>query len=798
MGRDREFIQEFVVECREGLDRIDTDLVALEASPEDKARLNNIFRILHTIKGNSGFLELTKTGSLANAGETLLNKLRTGELTTTSHVADLLMRLVDGLRRLVAEIEATSDEAIFDVSQLIEEANRAAASSAAPSPHELSSANPSDSSSTGSISTLLDEGDLTATTSFQTQPSDKPAPAVSHVPVASDAKPVITPVNVPTPLLASNKPTPVAPVKASPPAPVKPPVVEFGSDVINDKSDMGSSFSAASIVAQDPELSTIIRVPIDHLDHLMNLVGELVLARNRIVQIASDRADDELFEPVQRLNTLMTELQAGVMRTRMQPVRNAWRKYPRIVRDLGKQCGKLVQLDLQGGDTELDKSMLETIADPLVHLVRNAIDHGIEKPYLRKIKGKPETGRLIVRAFQESGQVHIEVSDDGAGLDLDRIRKKIVDAGIVAPDRALVISESELRNSVFLPGFTTADRVTEMSGRGVGMDVVKTNIERIGGTIELQTQKDVGTTVRLTVPLTLAIVPAFVVFCGGQRFAIPQINVAELLRLRGDEMRLAYENYHDTRVLRLRGELIPIADLSLKLGRHAPVSDVPRESLDILVLKTGSRRFALLVDELADAQEIVVRPLGVLFSNRPEYSGAALMGDGQIAVILDVLGIARSCGLLTSEQTLLAGPVTVREEIPPLEDQVLICRVDGDRQIALPLSEVVRLEQIALSSIENSSGGQVVQYRGDVLPIRQLTRPSPSNASDVADSDLRPVVIYRSADAQVGLLVDHIVDVASRPADLRPMTPSIDQLDNCKVTARAILLGRVTDFLEVT
>lgn len=800
MERDREFIKEFVIECREGLDRIDTDLVALEASPDDKARLNSIFRTLHTIKGNSGFLELTKTGTLAHAGETLLNQLRSGEMPMTSRVADLLMRLVDGLRRLIAEIEATTDEAATEVSQLVDEAirydpNSQAGATAVEPSTELAE----ERERSGFTSTLLDEDDLAATTSFQkpsAQSSLSPAPPVAvglGKPVAP-LKPAAEPITPVQPLVV-----PVNPQTAPPQvqAKAKPPVLETQPSPKTEQSDHGSSFASESILVQDPELSTIIRVPIDHLDHLMNLVGELVQARNRIVQIAANRSDDELLEPVQRLNTLTTELQAGVMRTRMQPVRNAWRKYPRIVRDLGKQCGKQVQLDMQGGDTELDKSMLETIADPLVHLVRNAIDHGIEKPYLRKIKGKPETGHLVVRAFQETGQVHIEVSDDGAGLDLERIRKKAVDAGIVAADRAMVISESELRNSVFLPGFTTADRVTELSGRGVGMDVVKTHIERIGGTIELQTRKDVGTTVRLTVPLTLAIVPAFVVICGGQRFAIPQINVAELLRLRGDEMAQAYENYHDTPVLRLREELLPIADLSARLGTQHSKPSSQRETLDILVLKTGSRRFALLVDELGDAQEIVVRPLGVLFSNRPEYSGAALMGDGQIALILDALGLARSCGLLASEQTLLSGPVTVRDEMPQFEDQVLICQVNGSRQIALPLSNVIRLEQIPLSAIESSSAGNMVQYRGNVLPIRQMAQID-LNTTTTIDADNQPLVIYRTSVSQIGLLVDRILEVIPRPVELQPVTLDASDQQDLKVTSTAIVLGRITDFVEAT
>ena len=537
MSRDREFIREFVVECREGLDRIDTELVALEATPGDAGRLNTILRTLHTIKGNSSFLDFTRLGELAHAGEALLAKLRDRQLEMTPGIADALLRMSSALRQLVAVIDSTGDEGMDEQALLVQELREWTAGSAnAPGPVAATIDIPRE--EIGKPGVTPSKAAFSETSSLPPQPQ------------AGSESPPVAKVGLP-PVVATS------PLESPPgAAPVTPPPARGGP----------ASDPASVSMMTDSELATVIRVPIEQLDHLMNLVGELVLARNHIVQIVSGRQDDELTEPVQRLKVLMTSLQDGVMRTRMQPVRTAWRRYPRIVRDLGKQCGKQVELELQGGDTELDKSMLEAIADPLVHLVRNAVDHGIEKPYLRKIKGKPETGRLVVRAFQESGQVHIEISDDGAGLDLERVRQKAVAAGILTPERALVVSESELQESVFLPGFTTADRVTGLSGRGVGMDVVKTTVEQIGGTIELETRKDVGTTVRLTVPLTLAIIPAFLVFCGRQRFAVPQLNVVELLRLRGDEQRQACDHFHDAPVLRLRGELLPLADLCLRLG----------------------------------------------------------------------------------------------------------------------------------------------------------------------------------------------------------------------------------------
>ena len=755
MPHDPDIIREFVVECREGLDRIDSVLVALEADPNDNSRLDVAFRSLHTIKGNAGFLEFPNLGAIAHAGESLLTRLIGGALKVTPQIADVLLRLVDAIRGVVDEVAATSNEGRPRHEPLI---------------RELTQFSKSDGSAEPPVAGL------------KTSDSTFSDPTSLHNPDK-------------VPLTVTLMPTPPVMPEPVPPAIQAVPVAGSTADPIPPKTDESWTSSIIGKSAADPELSTVIRVQIDHLDDLMNLVGELVLTRNRIVQITSSREDDELTEPIQRLHRLTVALQDGVMRTRMQPLRNAWKKYPRIVRDLARQCGKQCEVELQGGDTELDKSMLEAIADPLVHLVRNAIDHGIEKPYLRKIKGKPEAGRLLVRAFQESGQVHIEISDDGAGLDLERIRRKAVEVGMLSPERALLISETDLRNSVFLPGFTTADRVTSLSGRGVGMDVVKTCVEQIGGTIELHTQKDVGTTIRLTVPLTLAIVPAVMVRCGTQRFAIPHINVVEMLRLQGDEKHQACDQFHDTPVLRLRGELVPMADLCRKLQIDPSCDLATRNKLEILVLKTGTRRFALLVDEIGDAQEIVVKPLGDLLASQTEYNGAALMGDGTIALILDVLGLARSCGLLTSDQSMLADSVTVRENVNQLDEQVLVCEVDGERQIALPLSQVICLEQVPISSVEHSATGDIIQYRDAMLPLHQLSRhKSPTDAATAAAS--MAIVVYRTTNSTLGLLVDRIIDVAPHPGDLRPVDLASSYRD--RVVGTAVVLGRITDFLQVS
>ena len=329
------------------------------------------------------------------------------------------------------------------------------------------------------------------------------------------------------------------------------------------------------------------------------------------------------------------------------------------------------------------------------------------------------------------------------------------------------------------------------------MDVVKTSIEQIGGTIELHSQKDLGTTIRLTVPLTLAIVPAVMVACGSQRFAIPQINVVEMLRLEGEERYLACDLFYDTPVLKLRGELLPMADLGEKLHIHSSSGISIREKLEILVLKSGTRRFALLVDAIGDAQEIVVKPLGDLLASQTEYSGAALMGDGSIALILDVLGIARSAGLLESEKTLFHDSSVAPVLDPGLEQQVLICEVDGTRQIAIPLADVVCLEKISSAKIEKSLTGEVVQYRGEILPLHQLSQNRLEASTPASDEQFLSVVIYRVAETWMGLLVDRIIDVAQRPTDLRSAEAIVQPNGPATVVGTAVVLGRVTDFLHL-
>ena len=534
-----------------------------------------------------------------------------------------------------------------------------------------------------------------------------------------------------------------------------------------------------------------IRVDVGLLDKLMNRVGELVLARNQILQFASTTSDAALLSASQRLNLITTELQEGVMKTRMQPIENVWSKFPRIVRDLAVQCGKQVRIEMEGRETELDKTIIEAIKDPLTHLIRNSVDHGIEPPAVRLAAGKPAEGCLLLRAFHEGGQVNIEIGDDGGGLNLDRIRQKAVERGLLPPDQAARLSDREVTQLIFAPGFSTAAKVTNVSGRGVGMDVVKTNIEKIGGTVDMQSRPGQGTTVKLKIPLTLAIIPALTVTCGGDRFAIPQVSLLELVRLAGEQARTGIERLHGAPVYRLRGRLLPIVDLRRELELQAELSERQAEDVvNIVVLRADDRQFGLVVDAINDTEEIVVKPLSKQLSGIPVYSGATIMGDGRVALILDVLGLARRAGVVSEIRggTLPEPAPSAGESAAPR--QTLLILELGDRRLALPIALVSRLEEIPEACIEKADGREVVQYRGRILPLLRLAKLL-GVRTDAPLNFTLPVVVYSEGGQTVGLVVDRIADIVESAVEITHRTTTGDLLGS------ALIQRRVTDVLNL-
>lgn len=528
-----------------------------------------------------------------------------------------------------------------------------------------------------------------------------------------------------------------------------------------------------------------IRVDVELLDTLMRLVGELVLTRNQIVRQAGEAEDVEMVRSSQRLNLIATELQEGVMKTRMQPIDHLWSKFPRVVRDLGASCGKQVTLTQVGKETELDRSLLEAVKDPLTHLVRNAVDHGLESPEDRRAAGKPLEGTVTLRAYHQGGQVVVEVSDDGAGIDADRIAAKAVERGIRTQAQIALMSPADVLQLIFVPGFSTAAAVTNVSGRGVGMDVVRTNIEGIGGTIEVESVVGRGTTCRLRIPLTLAIVPALTVECAGDRYAIPQVSLLELVSLDADRATNAIEDLNGALVYRLRGALLPLVHLSDVLGVESDRSD---GHVLIAVLQADGKRFGLVIDRVLSTEEIVVKPLGSQLKALGTYSGATILGDGRVALILDVQALARRVlntdGVEQSEGDESGASGAVTEHL-----RMLVAGIGGERRVAIPLSSVTRLENLTESVVERIGNREVIQYRGGILPVVRLN--SYLGSYSERDSDELVVVVYSVGERSAAIVVDEIVDIIDEETEFHG-----DVADH-GVLGSTLVRDRIVEVLDV-
>lgn len=540
---------------------------------------------------------------------------------------------------------------------------------------------------------------------------------------------------------------------------------------------------------------TSLRVDVRVLDHLMNLVGELVLARNQILQLAPEAADPQLGATAQRLDGLTGALQDAVMRTRMQPIRSIWSKLPRFVRDLAVASGKKVELRMSGQDTDLDKSVIEAIRASLLHLVRNAVDHGLETPEVRAAAGKPETGRLTLAAAHEGGNVVIEVSDDGGGLDHEAILRRAVEIGAIRPDEAPTLSDREIELLVFRPGFSTARKVTEVSGRGVGLDVVRNSIESIGGSVEIRSESGQSTSFRLKIPLTLAIVPVLLVRCRGARFAVPQVGVVELVRLERDEGSLGVEQLHGVPVFRLRDQLLPLVDLASELG----VGDSASMTGTIVVLQTSERLFGLVVEAVDDSQEIVVKSLGRLLTGLP-YVGATILGDGSVALILDVVQLGLAAGVVTDARQ-RAGTfddtVDTAEPTGAAAETLLCLRGPDDERYALPFEHVLRLEAVQASRVETLGGRPVFQYRGEILNLVELEQVLPERRRE-RRTPLEPdasgslqVVVCELNGRHLGLVVHRILDI------IHERLPDRQEASRDGVSACVVLRDRVTEILDL-
>jgi two-component system chemotaxis sensor kinase CheA len=533
-----------------------------------------------------------------------------------------------------------------------------------------------------------------------------------------------------------------------------------------------------------------VRINVELLDKLMAIAGEIVLARNQILQYGQRHGDASFQNTCRQLNLITTELQEHVMKTRLQPLGNVWNRFPRLVRDAAQACGKRVRLETEGSQTELDKTLIEAIRDPLTHLVRNAIDHGIESPARRRAVGKPEEGRLRLRAYHEGGQVNVEVSDDGGGMDPERIRQRAIEQRVVTAEQAARMGPQTLLGLVFLPGFSTAASVTTLSGRGVGMDVVKTNVEKIGGSVDLHSTPGQGTTVRLRIPLTLAIIKVLIVTSAGDRYAIPQVTIVELVRVEGEKARRGIQRVHGVLVYRYRDRLLPLVDLDAVL-RVGP-GGAGGEAVNIVVLQAADRQFGLVVDRIDDTQEIVVKPLWKHLKSLACYAGATVMGDGRVALILDVFGLAQRAGAVSHLQGWAAAEAPPAAARPAERPGVLLVEGRDLGRMAIPLDKVARLESFPRGRVERVAGGDVVQYDGRIMPLLDVAAAlRPSGEGPPAAPEAYQVVVYAGADRPVGLVVERILDVVEQDGEVQG--PSSRR----GVGYTVVIGGRVTEVLDV-
>ncbi len=705
-----ELTREFLIESQEGLDRMERCLTELEERPQDSELLADIFRSVHTIKGTTGFLGYTRLESLSHAGENLLGMLRDGRLHANAEIISTLLELMDGLRAILASIEAEGSEGEGDDRAMIERL----------------------------IDLQRSDGEAVLPQTAQTDAARRASEPVDKA-------------------LGDKPPGDKAPGDKAPgdKAPVERRSLHAVPKTARAAGEENADVENGAVKAATSAADSTLRVDVDLLNRMMNLVGELVLTRNQILQTASA---DSGFAPLsRRLDMVTADLREAVMKARMQPVSHVFSKFPRMVRDLTQQLGKRVRLEMEGQETELDKSLLEAIKDPLTHSVRNAIDHGIEAPELRGGAGKPAEGLLKLRAYQDGSHVVVEVVDDGGGIRVERVLDKAIERKLVTREKAAQMSERELLQLIFLPGFSTAAAITNVSGRGVGMDVVRNNVEKSGGKVEIESHAGKGTTLRLRIPLTLAIIPALIVRSRGQSFALPQGVLHELVHLSADQTREQIQWLEKSPLYRLRGRLLPLVFLGRMLHQHETAAE--GVGCYIAVLNADGRRFGLVVDGLADPEEIVVKPLSPVFKQIGLFSGATVMGNGEMALILDPGALAvRASIAISSEDEEQAAEQSVNVE---KTGQEFLLVEAGAEQMALPLADVLRIERIPRGRMERVGHTAVLRFQGMVLPVEDV---SGIVGQKHEEGDEMTVVVCRDGSRHVGLAVSQVLDVAEGAA----------------------------------
>ncbi len=765
-----DLLREFLTETSESLDTVDNQLVRFEQDPNNAKILDNIFRLVHTIKGTCGFLGLPRLEALAHAGETLMGKFRDG-MPVTAEAVTLILSSIDRIKEILGRLEATEAEPegtdqdlIVKLEQMVERGMLATSAPAAP----------------------------VASAPAAPVASAPAAPVASAAPV----KPAIAQGTlVPQVLQRQLRPGEVsldelelafretATEVAPPPAPAAAPEQRAASPK-QTKPAVKKTIAESETADSDRVANQSIRVNVDTLEHLMTMVSELVLTRNQLLEISRRNEDTEFKVPLQRLSNVTAELQEGVMKTRMQPIGNAWQKLPRIVRDLSGELGKQIELEMHGADTELDRQVLDLIKDPLTHMVRNSADHGLETPAERLAAGKPEQGTIRLSAYHEGGHIIICIADNGRGLNTEKIKAKAVASGLVTEAELEKLTEAQIHKFIFAPGFSTAASVTSVSGRGVGMDVVRTNIDQIGGTIDVKSVAGQGSSVTIKIPLTLAIVSALIVEAAGDRFAIPQLAVVELVRARANsEHRI--ERIKDTAVLRLRNKLLPLMHLKKLLKIDDGSSSDPENGF-IVVTQVGSQTFGIVVDGVFHTEEIVVKPMSTKLRHIDMFSGNTILGDGAVIMIIDPNGIAKALGTSVAASHEIADEnAAMRASAAEQLTSLLVFRAGSAQPKAVPLGLVTRLEEIAIDKIELSNGRYMVQYRDQLMPLVQMA------GVNVATSGAQPILVFADDGRSMGLVVDEIIDIVEERLNIEVAG------GEAGILGSAVIKGQATEVIDV-
>jgi len=799
---DDEILQGFIEESLEHLADIETDLLAIEKAGAniDENLVNKVFRAAHSIKGGAGFMGLTVIQELSHAMENILGMIRSRKLVPNPEIVNILLQGSDKLQSMINNIQSSNDEDITEhliPLNAIAEGNTVQAAPPKPAPEPIPA----------EVVTPEPVPEPAITQEIPAHPED----SIPAAPAVTKTEPV-----APTPAVSQPIPPAVSTIPETSSAPPSPQV----------KTD------------------TSLRVHVSLLDSLMTLAGELVLSRNQLLQTIGTNDLRNAEAVGQRIDLITSELQEAIMLTRMQPIGNVFSKFPRVVRDLSKQLNKTIELTIVGNEVELDKTIIESINDPLTHLIRNSVDHGVEMPADRKRIGKSEKGLIILKAYHEAGQVVIQISDDGKGLDGEALAASAVSKGLITTEQAQIMSDKEKISLIFLPGFSMAKKVTDVSGRGVGMDVVKTNLDKLGGQVEIVSEVGKGTTISIKLPLTLAIIPCQIITTSGERYAIPQVNLEELLRIPANQVKKRVEKVGNAEVVRLRGNLLPLIRLSDVIdaertywdpaeggqrpdrrdsiadrrGKNSPLfhntSEKPEEgrqadtdtraandrrysaasALNIVVVSTNSMKYGLIVDHLQDSEEIVIKPLGRHLQQCKGYAGATIMGDGRIALILDVTNLARMAHLTSIDGTDRANEVALAAEelIRTQKDRqaLLIFRSSEHEQFAVPLNQVERIEKIKRSDIEDMGGKRVMQYRGGSLAL--ITVDDISSVHPLADQDDLLVIVFNICSKPIGLL-------AIGPIDAIEITSEIDgvTLKQPGIMGSIIIDGHTTMLVDV-